>query len=65
MDVPEIISVLSEIPEAPRVYDLKVEECGDGRYTLVPEGWQKPKIVGMLSLFELARQDNVAFGYSK
>jgi hypothetical protein len=64
-DVPGIISVLSEIPEAPREYDFKVKRAGDGRYTLEPEGWQKPKIDGVLSLFDLARQGNVAFGYSK
>lgn len=61
-DVPGIISVLSEIPEAPRGYNFKIKERDDGSYTLVPEGWQKPKIDGVLSLFELARQDNVAFG---
>jgi hypothetical protein len=64
-EIPALISVLSEIPEAPRGYNFQVERRGDGRYTLVPEGWQKPKITGMLSLFELARQGNVAFGYSE
>jgi hypothetical protein len=64
-DVPGIISVLSEIPEAPRGYDFKVERRSDGTYTLVPEGWQKPKVDGVLSLFELARQGSVAFGYSE
>lgn len=64
-DVPGIISVLSEIPEAPRGYDFKVVSSGDGRYTLEPDGWQKPKIDSVLSLFDLARQGNVAFGYSE
>jgi hypothetical protein len=64
-DVPGIISVLSEIPEAPRGYAFKVVRRGDGKYSLEPEGWEKPKIDGVLSLFDLARQDHVAFGYSE
>jgi hypothetical protein len=64
-EVPAIISVLSEIPEAPRGYDFKVVRRGDGSYTLEPQGWQKPKIDGVLSLFDLARQSNVAFGYAE
>jgi hypothetical protein len=64
-DVPGIISVLSEIPEAPRRYDFKVVRRGDGRYTLEPDGWQKPKIDRVVILFEYARQGNVAFGYAE
>jgi hypothetical protein len=37
-DVPSIVSVLSEIPEAPRGYNFRVVRRTDGKYTLVPEG---------------------------
>jgi hypothetical protein len=64
-DVPGIIAVLSEIPEAPRGYDFKVVKRGDGTFTLEPDEWQEPKLTTLSSLFELARQGNVAFGYSE